>query len=188
MEAVLHFLNSLFTQKPYVLIAWPIAAMLIGTVLRPLLGKRANRLAIVPRTFAGLLGIATAPFIHGNFAHLAANVPPFAVLGALLLRHGEHAFVTTALLIAASSGLLLWLFGRQAAHIGMSGVIFGFFGYLVAVAYLTRSVGNVLIAAAVLVLYGSMLAGIKPARNGTSWEGHLFGLVAGIATAWFLRG
>jgi len=187
MDAVFHFLKSLFTQEPYALIAWPTAAMLLGTVLRALLGKQASRLAIVPRTLAGLPGIATGPFVHGNFAHFAANVVPFVVLGALVLRHGEHAFVTAALLIAAGSGLLLWLFGRQAAHMGMSGVIFGFFGYLVAIAYITRSVGNVLIAAAVLLLYGSMLAGIKPARNGTSWEGHLFGLLAGIATAWFVR-
>jgi hypothetical protein len=98
-------------------------------------------------------------------------------------------FPATALAIALGSGVLLWLLGRSAAHMGMSGVVFGFFGYLVARAYFTRNVTDVLIAGGVLVLYGSMLAGIKPARNNTSWEGHLFGLLAGIATAWTqLRG
>jgi membrane associated rhomboid family serine protease len=134
------------------------------------------------------LGIVTAPFVHGNAAHLAANLPPFIILGALVLRHGEHAFLKVALLIALASGLLLWLLGRSAAHMGASGVIFGFFGYLIALAYFSRSMTDVLVAGAVVLVYGSMLAGIKPARNGTSFEGHFFGLVAGIATAWLERG
>ena len=184
VETVLNLVRRLFTERPWALIAWPAMAMVAGTLLHLLLGQRATRLAIVPRTLGGLLGVATAPFVHGGVAHLAANLPPFVVLGALVLRHGERLFPATALSIALGSGVLLWLLGRSAAHMGMSGVILGFFGYLVALAYLTRSATDVLIAGGVLVLYGSMLAGIKPARNGTSWEGHLFGLVAGIAAAW----
>ena len=162
--------------------------MVAGAILRALLGQHANRLAVIPRTSGGLLGIATAPFIHGNAAHLAANLPPFIILGALVLRRGEHAFLKTLLLITLASGLLLWLLGRKAAHMGASGVIFGLFGYLVALAYFTRGLTDVLIAGAVLLVYGSMLAGIKPARNGTSFEGHFFGLIAGIATAWLEHG
>ena len=180
--------SRLLTEKPWALIAWPALAMCAGTLLRALLGKSAHRLAIVPRTSGGLFGIVTAPFVHGNAAHLAANLPPFIILGALVLRHGEHAFLKTALLIALASGLLLWLLGRSAAHMGASGVIFGFFGYLIALAYFSRGMTDVLVAGAVVLVYGSMLAGIKPARNGTSFEGHLFGLVAGIATAWLERG
>lgn len=158
--------------------------MCVGTLLRALLGQGASRLAIVPRTPGGLLGILTAPFVHGGAAHLAANLPPFIVLGVLVLRHGQHTFLKTVLLIAIGSGLLLWLLGRSAAHMGASGVIFGLFGYLVALAYFSRGMTDVLIAVAVVLVYGSMLAGIKPARNGTSFEGHFFGLVAGIAVAW----
>ena len=158
--------------------------MCAATILRAILGHHANRLAVVPRTSGGLLGILTAPFVHGNAAHLAANLPPFIILGALVLRHGQHTFIKTALLIALGSGLLLWLLGRTAAHMGASGVIFGFFGYLVALAYFSRGTADVLIAGAVVLVYGSMLAGIKPARNSTSFEGHFFGLLAGVATAW----
>ena len=178
---------KVLTEKPWALIAWPALAMCAGTLLRALLGQGANRIAIVPRTSGGLVGILTAPFVHGNAAHLAANLPPFIVLGALVLRHGERTFLKTALLIALASGLLLWLLGRSAAHMGASGVIFGFFGYLIALAYFGRGVTDVLVAAAVLLVYGSMLVGIKPARNGTSFEGHFFGLVAGVATAWLER-
>jgi membrane associated rhomboid family serine protease len=161
--------------------------MCAGTFLCAILGQAAQRIAIVPRTSGGLLGVFTAPFVHGNLAHLAANLPPFIVLGVLVLRHGERTFIKTALLIALGSGLLLWLLGRSAAHMGASGVIFGFFGYLVALAYFSRGVTDVLIAGAVLLVYGSMLVGIKPARNGTSFEGHLFGLISGVATAWLER-
>jgi membrane associated rhomboid family serine protease len=166
------------------LVTWPALAMIAGTVLRAVLGKRANGLAVVPRTAAGLFGIPVSPFLHCNLGHLAANLPPFIVLGVLMLRIGEATYLRAALTIVVASGLLLWLFGRNAAHMGMSGVIFGFLGYLVTLAFLRSAVGNVLIAIAVLIVYGSMLAGIKPARSSTSWESHLFGLVAGIGAAW----
>jgi membrane associated rhomboid family serine protease len=161
--------------------------MIAGTLLRAVLGKRANSLAVVPRTAAGLLGIPASPFLHCNLGHLCANLPPFVVLGVLMLRLGETTYLRGALTIVGASGLLLWLLGRNAAHMGMSGVIFGFFGYLVALAFLRGGTGNVLIAVAVLVVYGSMLAGLKPARSSTSWESHLFGLVAGIGAAWLFR-
>jgi membrane associated rhomboid family serine protease len=158
--------------------------MIVGTLLRALLGKRAQVLAVVPRTSSGLLGIPTSPFVHCNLGHLVANLPPFIVLGVLMLRLGEATYLRGALTIVAASGLLLWLFGRNAAHMGMSGVIFGFFGYLVALAFFRGGTSNVVIAIAVLVVYGTMLAGIKPARSSTSWESHLFGLFSGVGAAW----
>lgn len=176
--------TRVLTERPWALIAWPALAMCAATLLRAILGRHANRLAVVPRTTGGLTGIISAPFVHGNAAHLAANLPPFIILGALVLRHGQHTFIKTAVLIALASGTLLWLLGRTAAHMGASGVIFGFFGYLIALAYFTRGTADLLIAGAVVLVYGSMLAGIKPVRNGTSFEGHFFGLTAGVATAW----
>jgi membrane associated rhomboid family serine protease len=177
--------HRLFLQAPFGYIAWPVVAMLVGTMLRALAGKRIESLAIVPRTARGLLGLLTAPFVHANLSHLLANLPPFIVLGTLVLRRGAHGFVITGASVALLSGGLLWLLGRKAAHVGMSGVIFGFFGYLVGIAYVTRGAWDLLIAVAVLLVYGGMLAGLKPARNGTSWEGHLFGLLAGLAKVWF---
>ena len=170
--------------RPWAFVTWPALAMIVGTLLRAVLGKRANGLAVVPRTAAGLLGIPASPFLHCNLGHLCANLPTFVVLGVLMLRLGEATYLRGALAIVAASGLLLWLFGRNAAHMGMSGVIFGFFGCLVARAFFHGGAGNVLIAIAVLVVYGSMLAGIKPARSSTSWESHLFGLISGIGAAW----
>jgi membrane associated rhomboid family serine protease len=186
-EIGLPYLHRVFAEKPWALLAWPAVAMVVGTLARWILGKNSQRLAIVPRTQGGLLGIATGPFLHANLAHLIANLPPFLVLGALVLRLGSRRFAETAAIVALGSGVLVWLLARRGAHMGASGVVFGFFGYLIGLAYLTRATWDLLVAAAVLVVYGGILAGLKPARRETSWEGHLFGLLVGLAKVWWLR-
>jgi membrane associated rhomboid family serine protease len=158
--------------------------MVAGTIVAMVAGKSAARLGVGPRQASGLLGILTAPFVHANVAHLAANLPPFVILGALVLRRNEAQFIEVAVTIALAQGVLLWLFGRNASHVGMSGVIFGFLGYLLATAWFTKTTSDLLVAGGVLLFYGGMLAGVKPVRDGTSWEAHLFGLVAGLARAW----
>ncbi len=188
MDRALEFLHRLYFEPPECYLAWPAAAMVAGTILALVLGKSAARLAVVPRHAAGLVGIVTSPFIHLNVAHLAANLPPFIALGTLVLRRHGIQFIEIAVAIALAQGALLWLFGRNAAHVGMSGVIFGFFGFLLATAWFTRTPPDLLVAGGVLLFYGGMLAGLKPARDGTSWEGHLFGLLAGVACAWFAAG
>ena len=184
MDRAGSLLHNLFFAPPWCCLAWPAAAMIAGTLVAVLFPKSVSRLGIVPRRAAGLPGILTAPFVHAGFAHLAANLPPFVVLGALLLPRGGAHFVAVAAGIALFAGGLLWLFGRQVAHVGMSGVIFGLFGYLLALAWFTRTTSDLVMAGIAVLFYGGMLAGVKPARNGTSWEGHLFGLLAGIAIAW----
>jgi len=185
MDDILGQLARFFTQSPWYFLSWPTVAMLAGTVVGMLSSRAAAQLAVVPRMADGLVGLLTAPFIHGNLAHFCANLPPFLVLGWLVLRHGTTRFLEVVPSIALAQGVLLWLLGRKAAHIGMSGVIFGFLGWLLAVAWFTRATSDLLVAAGVLVFYGGMLAGVAPARNGTSWDGHLFGLIAGIGAAWF---
>jgi membrane associated rhomboid family serine protease len=188
MGDIIAFLTRIFTEAPYIWLSWPAVAMLAGTLLAVISQGSAAKLAIVPRTTGGLIGIFTAPFIHANFAHLAANLPPFLVLGGLALRRNESQFLETILLIAVVQGLLLWLLGRKASHVGMSGVIFGFLGWLLAAAWFTQATSDLLIAGGVILVYGGMLAGIAPARDGTSWEGHLFGLIAGVGVIWLTHG
>jgi membrane associated rhomboid family serine protease len=158
--------------------------MVLGTIIPYVSKSFAVQLGVIPRKLSGLIGLITAPFVHANIAHFAANLLPFIVLGSLVLRRNQAGFIEVAATIALAEGALLWLFGRNASHVGMSGVIFGFLGYLLAVAWFTRTTSDLLVAAGVIVFYGGMLAGIKPVRDGTSWEGHLFGLLAGLARAW----
>ncbi len=184
MDDILNYLARLFTRPPGYFLSWPAAGMILGALVGMISAKAAARLAIVPRTSGGLVGLLTAPFVHANFAHLAANLPPFLVLGALVLRHGEKYFLEVSLAITLGQGALLWSFGRKVAHVGMSGVIFGFFGWLLALAWFTRATSDLLVAGGVLIFYGGMIAGIAPVRKEVSWEGHLFGLLAGLGTAW----
>ena len=86
--------------------------------------------------------------------------------------------------IVVFGGLAVWLLGRgQTVHVGASGVIFGYFGYLVALGVIERSVTSILRAFLVGLFYGSIIWGVLPNHRGISWEGHLFGLLAGLAMA-----
>lgn len=144
---------------------------------------------IVPRTSYGLTGIVMAPFIHANLQHLLANTVPFIILGAVILLRGTRAFMTVLLASALVAGLGTWLFGTpHTMHIGASGVVFGFFGYLLFRAAYDRRLSSLLIAVVVAVLYGaSFLTSLMPAA-GISWTGHLFGFLGGIAAARVRRG
>jgi membrane associated rhomboid family serine protease len=184
MDVIFLSINRVFFQSPWAFLAWPTVGMLVATIFRYLLGKRVEWFAIQPRRGQGLLGILTAPFIHDNFSHLLANLPPFLLLGGLVLRHGVQSFLETATVLFSLSGSLLWIFGRRGSHVGMSGVIFGFLGYLLGLAYFSKEFWDLFIAVIVLVFYGGMLAGMKPVRNSTSWEGHLFGFIAGLGKVW----
>ena len=136
-------------------------------------------LAVVPRRFDGLAGVLGAPLVHGSFAHLAANTLPLLILGGMVAVRGVGYYVSATLSIAVLGGLGLWVFGRSAAHVGASGLIFGYFGLLVGRGYYERSLQSVAVAILVAVVYGGMLAGILPRDPGVSWEAHLFGLLAG---------
>ena len=158
--------------------------MILGTLLRLAGGTATHSLAILPRQPAALPAIVTAPFLHANLAHLGANLPPFLVLGYLVMRRGDLVFAEVAGGTALGGGLLVWLLARSAAHMGMSGVIFGLLGSLLAIAGPHQTTEDLLIAAGVLLFYGGMLGGIAPARDGLSWESHLFGLLVGGGLAW----
>ena len=142
-------------------------------------------LGILPRQVAGLRGIPLAPLLHGSFGHLIANTLPFLALGALVrLRHSRQ-FVTVSLIVIAVSGLDTWLFAPpHTVHIGASGLIFGYFAFLLVAAYYERSPGALGLALLVIVFYGGLLWGALPQGNNISWQGHLFGLIGGALAAY----
>ena len=148
-----------------------------------LLGHRLNRWGVLPRTLSGLAGIPLSPFLHGSFAHLSLNTLPLVTLGGLLILQGKRLFLSVSLWIILLSGAALWLLGRSAYHVGASSVLFGYFGYLVARGWYERSISALLVALLTLVLYGSIVWGVLPTRAYISWEGHLFGLLAGVLVA-----
>ena len=142
---------------------------------------------LIPREVHGLDGIAGAPLLHGSFAHLISNTPPLLVMGALLAATATRALLAVNALIIIGGGLLVWLFGRMAIHIGASGLVFGWFGFLVMRGLVDRSPVTLGAAAFVGLLYGAMIWGVVPGRPDVSWEGHLFGFLAGAAAAFLIR-
>ena len=144
-----------------------------------------DTLGILPRNAIGLRGILFAPFLHGNFAHLAANTAPFIVLGWLIMAQSISNFVVVSVICMLVGGLGTWLFGAPALHIGASGVIFGYLGFLLARYAFDRRLSSGIIALFVGVTYGSVLWGVFPSLPGISWEGHLFGFLGGILAAKF---
>ena len=143
-----------------------------------------DRFGIHPRTVAGLAGIVCAPFLHAGFAHLAANSFPFVILGGIVLLGGRRVFWSVTLFVTLTGGLGVWLFsGRFTNHIGASGLIFGYLGFLLARGFFEKSLRWMLAACAILLAYGGLLFGVLPIRAGVSWQGHLFGFLAGVGAA-----
>jgi membrane associated rhomboid family serine protease len=150
-----------------------------------------DTLGILPRQPIGLRGILFAPFLHGSFGHLMANTVPFAILGWLIMAQSLANFVTVSVICTILGGLGTWLFGANGLHIGASGVIFGYLGFLLARYFFDRRLSSGLIALFVGCTYGSVLWGILPSINNLSgvnisWEGHLFGFLSGIVAAKFV--
>lgn len=148
-----------------------------------LLGHRLSALGLLPRSLRGLLGIPLSPLLHAGPIHLLVNTLPFALLGGLVMLHGRQAFVEVSLFTALLGGAGVWLFGRPALHVGASGVIFGYFGYLVARGWYSRDPVAMGIAVLTVLFYGGMLWGVVPTGLPVSWEAHLCGLLAGVVAA-----
>ena len=164
-----------------------IAILLVIHLVNWLLGYRLNILGIYPRKLAGLPGIIFSPFLHGNFNHLFFNsVPLFALINLILLK-GRMVFYIVTLTIILLSGFATWLLGRRAIHVGASSLIMGYFGYLFTEAYYQPTAITVIIAIVCIYYFGGLIiASVIPSgKRNISWEGHVFGLAAGIATAMF---
>lgn len=150
------------------------------------LGGALNAYGILPRNLIGLRGILFAPFLHGGFGHLIANTIPFLILGWFVMLQETSDFFVVSAITMLVSGLGVWLFGASGVHIGASGLIFGFLGFLLARGYFERNIPSICLSIIVGVLYGGMIWGVLPTRLGISWEGHLFGFIGGVLAARFL--
>jgi membrane associated rhomboid family serine protease len=143
-----------------------------------------DRAGIRPRTEGGLWGILLAPFLHLGVAHLIANTVPLLVLGWLVIVRGVRDFLWATLVVVLLGGLGVWLFGRPGTiHVGASGLVFGYLGYLLFRGLWERSAAAIAIALVAGFLYGGALWGVLPGQRGVSWEGHFFGLAGGAGAA-----
>jgi membrane associated rhomboid family serine protease len=139
---------------------------------------------IEPREADGLDGIVFSPFLHGSWSHLIGNTVPFVVLGGLIALSGLARVAAVTAVVMAIGGAGVWLFAQShSLHIGASGVVFGYAGYLVARGLFTRSLLHLAVGAVVAAVWGTtLLSGLVP-HDGISWQGHLFGALGGVLAA-----
>jgi membrane associated rhomboid family serine protease len=148
------------------------------------LGGALLSLGVIPRTTVGLRGVLFAPFLHGSLDHIVANSIPFVVLGWMVMLRDERHFIPVTLAGMIGSALMAWLLGAPGSvHIGASGVIFGYLGFLMLSGWYARSFGSILLSAIVTLVWGSLVLGIMPGVPGISWQAHLGGFVGGVLAA-----
>lgn len=151
------------------------------------INKKILLLGIIPRHARGLTGILFAPLLHANFNHLFFNSIPLAVLSAFILINGLYYYLAVTLLITLLSGTAIWCFANYGLHIGASAVITGYWGFLVCNLYQQLTPITLILAALSIYYFAGIFLGIFPKEKGVSWQGHLFGLLAGIATSYLIK-
>ena len=184
VQSIVDPLQQMKAYLPDVLLAFAII-WLINIVNWIFLRSRLNVLGIYPRNIFGLIGIPLSPIFHGNFNHLFFNSIPAIPLVLFVLLGGLPAFVMVTAIIVIGGGFLVWLFGRRAIHLGMSGVISGYFSFLLLNAYRHVTVMSLLLAVVVLYYFGSIFLGLFPRDKGVSWEAHVFGFAMGIVASFY---
>lgn len=161
-----------------------VAVMWILEIVDIVLGGALNSYGVRPHQLIGLRGILFAPFLHGGLGHLIANTIPFLVLGwFVMLQETRDFFVVTGITMLVS-GLGTWLVGSSnSVHIGASGIIFGYLGFLLLRGYFERNFPSILLSLIVGFLYGGTIWGVLPIQYGVSWQMHLFGFIGGVIAA-----
>jgi membrane associated rhomboid family serine protease len=149
-----------------------------------MLGGQLSQFGIIPRRLSGLPGILCSPFLHASYRHLVANTLPLLILGGIICARGKGEFATVTTGGVLLGGLLTWLFARSAYHIGASGLIFTFFGYLASLAWFNRNIPTLLLSLICIVGYGGLVRGLIPTSGAVSWESHLAGFLSGVLLAW----
>ena len=159
-----------------------VAAMWLLFLLNWLSPIDLNQWGLRPRSIGGLLGVPLMPFLHASWGHLIGNTIPLIILLLLLVGSRANPWAVVAFLVVAG-GMLLWIVGRPFVHIGASNLVFGLSSFLVVVGFRERRPTAIAVAVVVAIFYGgTMLSGIIPRwGSSTSWDGHLCGLVAGVA-------
>ncbi|MFC9504884.1 rhomboid family intramembrane serine protease [Streptomyces sp. NPDC057002] len=170
------------------MLAW-VALLWLLEVVDVATGHALDGFGVTPREPSELIDVVPSAFIHFGFAHLVANTVPLLVLGFLAALSGLRRFLLVAALIILVDGLGVWLISPPHTNTaGASGLIFGLFGFLLVTGFLERRPLGILTGILIAAIWGgSILTGLAPTQSGVSWQGHLLGLLAGVAAAFAFR-
>jgi len=164
-----------------------LAALWLVFLLDALFGLRLNRFGLRPGSVPGLIGVVTAPLLHGGLSHIFSNSMSLVVSLTAILYLYPNSSARVIPMIWLGSGLMAWLIGRPTMHIGASGFIYGLLAYVFFSGILRRDMRSVAVSLLVGFLYGSMIWGVLPIRPHMSWELHLSGGLIGVLLAFFYR-
>ncbi|WP_318511677.1 rhomboid family intramembrane serine protease [Photobacterium leiognathi] len=145
-----------------------------------------NNYGLLPRHVTHLSNIVVYPFIHGSWTHLFFNLSSFTLLALGVGVNGVARLLNVILLCWLLGSISVWLFGRISYHVGLSGIIYGIWGYLLIYGLVLRSLLSLIITFLVMIYFSSMIWGVFPMNYQVSFESHLFGAIAGGFVGYFL--
>lgn len=178
------FMGALFIPMALLILMWVIQFVQYG------FGLDLAIYGVHPMHVDGLPGIILAPLIHGGFKHIGANSIPFLVLGVALFYFYKDISLKVLIFIWIMSGIWVWFGGRDAYHIGVSGVIYGLAAFLFVSGLIRKNTPLAALSLVVIFLYGSLIWGVFPdffPKEHISWEAHTGGLFAGIVMAFYYK-
>ncbi len=175
------FFHSMIFPGAFVVAFW-----LIELIERTLDLNLAN-FGVYPLHLKGLPGILFSPFIHSGFNHLMSNSIPFFILFFALIYFYRHISYRIFFFLYILSGLTVWLAGREAWHIGASGVVYALASFHFISGIIRNDVRLLTLSVVVVFLYGGLIWGVFPIDPSISWEGHFWGAVSGIVLAFYYR-
>lgn len=175
------FIHSLLFPAAFVLLMW------IVKILEVTSGRSLVRFGIFPLHLDGLQGVLFSPFIHADFSHLISNSLPFFILGFMLIYFYRRISYRIFFLLYFLSGISTWLMGREAWHIGASGVVYALAAFHFVSGIIRSDVRLLTLSVVVVFLYGGLVWGLLPIRPEVSWEGHLSGAISGVVLAFYYR-
>ena len=142
---------------------------------------------IEPRHVGSLPDILTAPFVHLSWSHIEGNSGPLFIFGFLAAYRGIAKFAALSVIVVLTSGLAAWFFASpNSVGVGASGVVFGYFGYIIVRGLFDRHAIDVLIGALMALCFAYQFSVLLP-HQGIGWQAHIGGLVGGILSGWLLR-
>jgi membrane associated rhomboid family serine protease len=174
-------LASVLIPAIFVTILW------LVKIAEDLLHQEFHTWGIFPLTLSGLRGVIFSPFIHGSYQHLMSNSLPLLILGWALFYFYRELGTTITLQAWLMSGIWVWVFARESFHIGASGIIYAWAAFLFVSGVIRGHPRLMALSLLVAFLYGSLVWGIFPLRQGVSWEGHLMGMISGVVLALFYK-
>ncbi|WP_321343870.1 rhomboid family intramembrane serine protease [uncultured Draconibacterium sp.] len=175
------FFHSLLFPAIFVMLLWMVKIIELTS------GLSFVEFGIFPRHINGLQGILFSPFIHSDFSHLISNSLPFFILGFMLIYFYRRISYRIFFLLYILSGISTWIMGREAWHIGASGIVYALAAFHFVSGIIRSDVRLLTLSAIVVFLYGGLVWGLLPIRPEISWEGHLSGAIFGVALAFYYR-